>query len=64
MQKFFPLILILLATALPGCSQKTAALAEKSLESRPLLHQQSMAAKQDADAASKDTPKRKTADHP
>jgi len=56
MRKIIVVLLTLLAVALLGCSQKTEALAKKSLMERPLIHQQ------DNDA--KDKPAQSLANHP
>lgn len=49
-------IMTLSAVILLGCSQKTEALAHKSLMAHPLLHPQAAAApKQDNDSAAKPT---------
>jgi len=54
MRKFAIIIMTLFSVTLLGCSQKTEALAHKSLMAHPLLHQQATASpKQDSDSATK-----------
>jgi len=62
MRKFAIIIMTLFAVTLLGCSQKTEALAHKSLMAQPLLHQQTTASKQDNDPTGKSADS--TGNHP